>query len=155
MADTLPEAPRGRQPGSRCSVTGVSRLSLILAAALAAVALTPAAGEAAKLKYHACDGRKYRLIEDLKDPTVELLRIKMRNARADGYAPRCLVAEAAAMEVQLRASKGSPPKRITVYGARWSVGRYTCTYEDKSGYKQAQCVHTGKDANTVRFRLVP
>jgi hypothetical protein len=136
-------------------VAAVSRLSLILAAAIAAVALTPATGEAAKLKYHACDGKKYWLVKDLKDPTVKMLRIKMRKSRADGYAPRCLVAEATAAQVHMETSNGTPPAKVDVYGARWGVGDYRCTYEDKSGYKQAQCVHTGKDANTVRFRLVP
>jgi hypothetical protein len=136
-------------------VAGVRRLSLILAAVIAALALTPATGEAAKLKYHACDGKKYWLVKDLKDPSVKLLRIKMRKSRADGYAPRCLVAEATANQVQAEASKGTPPAKVNVYGARWAVGDYKCSYEDKSGYKQAQCVHTGKDANTVRFRLVP
>jgi hypothetical protein len=134
----------------------LTKLSLMLAAVVATLALTPATGEAAKLKYHSCDGKKYWLVKDLKDPTVKLLRIKMRKSRADGYAPRCLVAEATAAEVQRGASEDdTPPAKVTVYGARWGVGDYKCTYTDMSGYKQAQCVHTGKDANTVRFRLVP
>jgi hypothetical protein len=75
----------------------------------------------------------------------------MRKSRADGYAPRCLVAEATAMMVT---GPDTPPDKVTVYGARWAVGDYKCTYEDRSGSTQAQCVHTGKDANTVRFRIV-
>jgi hypothetical protein len=134
----------------------VRRLSLILAAAVAALALTPAAGDAAKLKYHACDGKKYGLLTHFKDRTVKLLRIKMRNSQADGYAPRCLVAEATAAEVYYGTDDdGPPPAKLNVYGARWGVGKYRCTYQDKSGYTQAQCTHTGKDANTVRFRIVP
>ena len=126
----------------------------LLAVAIAALALTPATSEAAKLKYHACDGKKYWLVKDLKDPSVELLRIKMRKSKADGYAPRCLVAEATAAEAQRGAADGKPPAELNVYGARWGVGKYTCTYEAKTGYTHAQCRHNGKDANTVRFRLV-
>jgi len=132
------------------------RLTLILAAVIAALALAPAAGEAAKLSYHSCDGKKYWLVKDLKNPSVQLLRIKMRKSKADGYAPRCLVAEATAAQVQYRAHDGGTlPAKVRVGGARWGVGAYRCTYEAKTGYTQAQCVHTGKDANTVRFRLVP
>lgn len=131
------------------------RLSLILVAVIAALALTPATGQAAKLKYHGCDGKKYWLVKDLTDPSVTGLRIKMRKSRADGYAPRCLVAEATAAEAQRGAHDGTPPAEINVFGARWGVGKYKCTYEAKSGYTQAQCRHSGKDANTVRFRLTP
>jgi hypothetical protein len=127
-------------------------LSLTLAAV---VAVTPTAAEAAKLRYHGCDGKKYWLVKDLKDPAVKQLRIKMRNSKADGYAPRCLVAEATAAEAQRGAADGKPPAELNVYGARWGVGKYKCTYEAKRGYTQAQCRHSGKDANTVRFRLVP
>jgi hypothetical protein len=136
-------------------VCAVRRLSLILVAVIAALGLSPATGQAAKLKYHSCDGKKYWLVKDLEDPSVSLLRIKMRKSRADGYAPRCLVAEATAAEAQRGAADGKPPAKVKVYGARWGVGDYKCTYEAKGSYTQAQCVHTGKDANTVRFRLTP
>jgi hypothetical protein len=126
-------------------------LSLTVAAVLA---LVPATAGAAKLRYHSCDGKKYWLVKDLEDPAVKLLRIKMRNSKADGYAPRCLVAEATAAEAQRGAADGKPPAELDVFGARWGVGKYTCTYEKRSGYLQAQCRHTGKDAYTVRFRLV-
>jgi hypothetical protein len=125
-------------------------LLIAAAAALAALALLPTAGRAAALKYHACDGKKYQLLHDSsQDPNVRLLRIKMRKAKADGYAPRCLVAEATAAEVR----RSGTPKKVTVYGAAWSVGEFRCTYQTKADYQQAQCVHTGKDAATVRFRL--
>jgi hypothetical protein len=136
-------------------VAGVlTRLSLLLA--LAILALTPATGQAAaKLKYHACDGKKYLLLDPNGDPLVKLLRIKMAKAKADGYAPRCLVAEAVAMQVQMGASGGkTPPATITVYGARWGIGKVKCRYTPMTGYTQAQCVKTGKDASTTRFRLV-
>ena len=131
------------------TVTGVfARLLLV---ALAALAFVPASGRAATLKFHACDGKKYQLLHDSsEEPNVRVLRIKMRNAKADGYAPRCLVAEATAAEVR----RSGTPKKVTVYGARWTAGEFRCTYESKTGYQQAQCVHTGKDAATVRFRLM-
>jgi hypothetical protein len=125
-------------------------LARSLLVALAALALVPATGRAATLKYHACDGKKYQLLSDSEQPNVKLLRIKMRNAKADGYAPRCLVAEATAAEVR----RSGTPKKVTVYGAAWSVGEFRCTYALKTGYQQAQCVHKGKDAATVRFRLM-
>jgi hypothetical protein len=135
----------------------LTRLSLlVVGAALALLALTPATGHAAALKYHACDGKKYLLLDQHGDPLVKLLRIKMRKAKVDDYAPRCLVAEAVAMQVQQGASGGkTPPKHITVYGARWGIGKVTCSYTAMSGYTQAQCVKTGKNASTTRFRLVP
>jgi hypothetical protein len=134
------------------TVTGVFARPLLAAAtgALAALAFVPATGQAAALKYHACDGKKYQLLRDSEQPNVRLLRIKMRNANADGYAPRCLVAEATAAEVR----RSGMPKKVTIYGARWSVGEFRCTYQLKTGYQQAQCVHAGKDAATVRFRLI-
>jgi hypothetical protein len=125
-------------------------LARSLLVALAALALVPATGHAAALKYHACDGKKYQLLSDSERPSVKLLRIKMRKAKADGYAPRCLVAEATAAEVR----RAGMPKKVKVFGAAWTVGEFRCTYELKTGYQQAQCVHTGKDAATVRFRLV-
>jgi hypothetical protein len=139
-------------------VTAVlTRLSLLAAgAALALLALTPATSHAAKLKYHACDGKQYLLLDPSGDPVVKLLRIKMAKAKADGYAPRCLVAEAVAMQVQNEViDHKTLPARITVEGARWGIGTVKCSYETMTGYTQAQCVKTGKDASTTRFRLVP
>jgi hypothetical protein len=138
------------------SFTTVTKLTLILVAALAALAAIPATGEAAKLRYHSCDGKKYWLIKGYEHPSAELLRIKMRKSRADGYAPRCLVAEATAAEVLRGAQDGAtPPAKVQVYGARWGAGTSKCSYQEKTGYTQVQCVHKGKDANTVRFRLTP
>jgi hypothetical protein len=135
----------------------LTRLSLlVVGAALATLALTPATGHAAALKYHACDGKKYLLLDQHGNPLVKLLRIKMRKAKVDDYAPRCLVAEAVATEVQRGASDGkTPPKHVTVYGARWGIGKVACSYTAMSGYTQAQCVKTGTNASTTRFRLVP
>lgn len=129
----------------------VRRILLTPGLALLALALTPVSGHAAaKLEYHACDGKKYQLL--VGSPEVKLLRIKMRKRRADGYAPRCLVAEAVAMNV---VNPGDRPAKVKVYGARWNGGTYRCAYAEKTGYTQVQCGHTGKDAATVRFRLLP
>ena len=135
----------------------LTRLSLlVVAAALAILALIPATGDAAALKYHACDGKKYLLLIQDRDPLVKLLRIKMAKAKADGYAPRCLVAEAVASLVQRDMIDGKkPPKHITVYGARWGIGKVTCSYTAMTGYTQASCVKKGTNASTTRFRLVP
>jgi hypothetical protein len=136
-------------PRSTFGLVFVRRVLLTAAVALLALALAPVSGHAAaKLKYHACDGKKYQLL--VGSPGVKLLRIKMRNRKADGYAPRCLVAEAVAMNV---VGPGDKPAKIDVYGARWNGGTYRRTYAEKSGYTQVQCRHTGKDAATVRFRL--
>jgi hypothetical protein len=137
-------------------VRAVSRLSLILAAVIAALLVTPAAGQAAKLRYHSCSGTKYWLIASDANPQVKLLRIKMRSAKADGYAPRCLVAEGVAGEVQQAViDDGKQPKNVHVMGAQWDM-RSTCSYTAQTGYTQVQCVaKRGNTANTVRFRLVP
>jgi hypothetical protein len=136
-------------------VLDVRRLSLILAAATAALILLPASGQAAKLKYHSCSGTKYLLLNPDGNPQVKLLRIKMRAAKADGYAPRCLVAEGVAAEVQRAATDGKHPKNVHVMGAQWDM-RSRCSYTDRTGYTQVSCVaRPGNTANTVRFRLVP
>ena len=123
-----------------------ARLLLAAAtAALAALALLPVSGQAAALKFHACDGKKYQLLHPGSGPDVKVLRIKMR----------CLVAEATAAEVKTEQRiTGKLPSKVRVYGARWYVGSFKCTYQAQTAYQQAVCVHTGKEAATVRFRLM-
>ena len=80
----------------------------------------------------------------------------MAKSKADGYAPRCLVAEATAMQVQTGRPTARHRRRTSTSTARAGTSaRYKCPYTAKTGYTQAQCVKTGKDANTARFRLVP
>ena len=130
-----------------------ARLAAVaLAGAAAAVIALPAAPAAAKTT--TCKPGRYQLVLPGSIPAVSKLRAIDLPRLTDGYAPRCLVAEATAAEAQRGAADGKPPAELNVYGARWGVGRYTCTYEAKTGYTQAQCRHNGKDANTVRFRLV-
>ena len=149
-------ADRDRRRISRLSATVGLVFTRALLVAGATLAFVPASGHATKLSYHACDGKKYWLIDANGDPTVSVLRIKMRNAKADGYAPRCLVAEAVASAVQQRADDdGKLLKKVSAYGARWTAGTFRCTYTPMTGYTQAQCRHTGRDAATVRFRLTP
>ena len=129
----------------------VRHLALVLAATLAVLVALPATGEAAKLRYHSCDGKKYLLLAPT--PEVTLLRIKMRAAKADGYAPRCLVAEGVAAEVQRKVADGKQPQNVHVMGAQWDM-RSRCSYSAKTGYTQVQCVaRPGNAANTVRFRI--
>jgi hypothetical protein len=47
---------------------------------------------------------------------------------------------------------------VVAQGARWTVGRFTCTYRTLGArpvqaVRRAQCVHTGRFAATVRFVL--
>ena len=111
----------------------ISRILVLVALAMfSALALTPTAGAAEK--YRNCSGKQYLLLHG-DDPAVEQLRIKMRNAKADGYAPRCLVAEAVAGDVQDEARRtGKRLKKLNVYGAAWTVGTFRCTYAAKTGY---------------------
>jgi hypothetical protein len=138
------------------SATRLTLAAATTAAALAVLAVIPASGHAAKLTFNRCDGKKYLLIRQDGDPQVKQLKIKMRNRRADGYAPRCLVAEAIAGEVQTGViSDHKRPKTVNIMGAQWGMRGVKCSYRERSGYTQVQCVKKGRDANTVRFRLQP
>ena len=127
--------------------------SLVVAAlTLTALALIPAAGHSAALKFRSCPGDRYLLINQDQPPAVKLLRIKMRATKADGYAPRCLVAEAVAGDVQSYGRVGEKlPSTVRVVGAKFDAGPFRCTYTPVRDYRQAQCV--AREA-TVRFRLV-
>src|SRR3954449_11413467 len=77
-------------------------------------------------------GRPLRLVDPSGDPQVVNLQVRMaQRAPYSGLpagAPRCLVAEAVAGVVQARAESGAPPRAVIARGARWSVGRFACTY---------------------------
>jgi hypothetical protein len=109
-----------------------------------------------------CRAGRYRLVDPSGSPQVLGLQIRMSHrapyaGRRSG-APKCLVAEAVAGLVQARAGSGPPPRTVVAHGARWSVGRFACTYRSAGAQparsiRRVQCVHTGRFAATVRFQL--
>jgi hypothetical protein len=82
-------------------------------------------------------------------PKPSNLRAYNLPRKTDGYAPRCLVAEAIVSEIQLRADASGLPARLQVYGARWSGGRWRCTYPDGKGI----CRKIGKPRRRVTMNL--
>jgi hypothetical protein len=128
-------------------------------AVLAAALPSPAP---AATGFSSCPAGRYRLVDPSANPQVVNLQIRMAHrAPYSGLpagAPKCLVAEAVAGLVQGRATAGSPPRAVVARGARWSVGRFTCTYRSAGAQpaqpvRRAQCVHSGRFAATVRFGL--
>ncbi len=112
---------------------------LALAAAVAAL-LAAAPAQAATVT---CKPGKYLVTAE----GVTHLRATGLPVRTGGYAPRCLVAESVAAEVQIRrrASKATP-KRVNVFGARWSAGKWTVK---RSGRR----VTATQGAKTVTFDI--
>ena len=83
-------------------------------------------------------------------PVVSKLRAVDLPRRTDGYAPRCLVAEAVADAVKTGIEDtGARPQQVRVQGARWNGGRWTCEYDGAA----AVCRHAGKPSRRVKFRL--
>ncbi len=117
---------------------------LVAAAALAAPA-TAAAGHVS------CRVGYYSPGADTASPTVTSLRAHNLPRKTDGYAPRCLVAEAIVGEdpVPLRGRAGSCPRRLWIYGARWNGGRWRCSYP--AG--RAVCRRIGKPSRRVTMDL--
>jgi hypothetical protein len=97
-----------------------------------------------------CDPGEYLLVGG-ENPTIENLRAHNLPRRTDGYAPRCLVAEAIAAEIQHRLQEGGKaPRTVSVQGARWSSGKWLCSYPGD----RAVCRKTGKPRRRVTMRLV-
>jgi hypothetical protein len=156
-------AGRALELGRMMRWTPALTLTLVMTVALA--------GSADAASYRSCKIGYYSPDLDEGFPGVARLRIAMRSKLADGYAPRCLVAESVASAVQFRVGENigegvepdgplSPrifPRRVRVSGARWSVGIFRCSYRwlhtDESPLIDVQCSHTGKDASRVRFVL--
>src|SRR5690242_13176470 len=93
--------------------------ALILAAALTAL---PAAASARTVR---CRPGRYRLVDPALFPGIGHLRAAGLPRRTDGYAPRCLVAEAIAAGIQqFWADHKRLPRRLHVFGARWEGGRW-------------------------------
>jgi hypothetical protein len=117
-----------------------------LIAALVLAAVSPATASADSI---ACPvGHNLPGIERAK-PTATHLRAHNLPRKTDGYAPRCLVAEAVVAEIQLDYRNGKPPAKLRVYGARWSAGRWRCSYPDG----RAVCRNIGKPKRRVTMNL--
>jgi hypothetical protein len=138
------------------------RLILRAAPALVLLAAALPSPATAQTSFSPCRAGHYLLVNPSGNPQVLNLQVHMAHrAPYSGVAagtPKCLVAEAVAALVQRRAESGPPPRTVVADGARWSVGRFTCTYRNQGArpvqpIRRAQCVHTGRFAATVRFVL--
>jgi hypothetical protein len=97
-----------------------------------------------------CNPGEYQLLHG-ENPTIEDLRAHNLPRKTDGYAPRCLVAEAIAADIQRRLQDGQEaPRVVFVYGARWTGGRWRCSYPGD----RAVCKKRGKPRRRVTMRLV-
>ena len=132
------------------------------AAALAVLAAALPATAPAQTGFSPCQAGHYLLVDRSGDPQVVNLQVHMAHrAPYSGVptgTPKCLVAEAVAALVQRQAESGPPPRAVVAEGARWTVGRFACTYRTLGArpvqaIRRAQCVHTGRFAATVRFTL--
>jgi hypothetical protein len=101
-------------------------LIALLAAAATAVAAAPASADTVE-----CAPGEYLLIRG-ENPRIADLRAHNLPRKTDGYAPRCLVAEAIAADVQRALQNGErPPRTVFVYGARWTGGKWRCSYREE------------------------
>jgi hypothetical protein len=172
MPDTHAAPRAGRRRGilgrdaHRTSEGHARRRSILRAArAIAPLAVLAAAlpsAATAQTGFSSCPAGHYLLVDPSGNPQVVNLQIRMAHrAPYSGLrtgAPKCLVAEAVAGLVQARAASGPPPRAVVAQGARWAVGRFTCTYRTLGArpveaIRRARCVHTGRFAATVRFVL--
>jgi hypothetical protein len=119
-------------------------LLVVLAALLAGVA------PAAQADTKRCRVGYYSPGADVRQPDITKLRAINLPRRTDGYAPRCLVAEAIVGRIQDRYERtGSLPRSVRVGGAAWSGGRWNCRYGDGRG----TCRKRGKPHRRVTMRI--
>ena len=119
-------------------------LLALLVLTAAAVAPAPASAD-----HVSCPVGHYLVGIAHASPKPSNLRAHNLPRKTDGYAPRCLVAEAIVSEIQLRADESGLPARLQVYGARWSGGRWRCTYPEGRGV----CRKIGKPRRRVTMDL--
>ena len=130
-------------PPARPKLRAMPRL--ILAALISAAALATAAPASADTISCKPEG-EYWLVDPRGEPELTNLRAHNLPRKTDGYAPRCLVAEAVGAEIQLEFRlEGELPKHLHVYGARWSAGKWRCSYPDG----RAKCHRKGKPRQRV------
>ncbi len=120
-------------------------LIALLAAAATAVAAAPASADTVT-----CEAGKYQLLHG-ENPRIANLKAHNLPRKTDGYAPRCLVAEAIASEIQRTLQNGGKaPRAVTVYGARWNGGTWRCRYPGE----RVSCRKQGKRARRVTMKLI-
>jgi hypothetical protein len=124
------------------------RAALVVLIALVAAVAAAAPAQATTVT---CDPGEYQLLHG-ENPTIASLKAHNLPRRTDGYAPRCLVAEAIASDIQQALQNGErAPRTLFVYGARWTAGKWRCRYPDAD---RASCRKRGKPERRVTMRLV-
>jgi hypothetical protein len=115
----------------------LSRVLPTAVIAALALAIGPAAANAQTTR---CDGNHYLLVSTHIPPSVANIVAVGLPRLTDGYAPRCLVAEAIAGEVQqFRNRHHRYPNSLRIMGAQWDGGVWTLSYGTrKAGGKRYQ-----------------
>ena len=121
----------------------------MLRASLIALVLLAVAPASASADHVSCPVGHYLVGIERSSPKPSNLRAYNLPRRTDGYAPRCLVAEAIVSEIQINAEGGRLPERLQVFGARWSGGRWRCSYPEGRGV----CRKIGKPRRRVTMDL--
>jgi hypothetical protein len=121
--------------------------TLLAFAVLLGAAAVPATAAA---DHVSCRVGYYSPGADTASPSITNLRAYNLPRKTDGYAPRCLVAEAIVGKIQFRFGRsGKLPAKVWIYGARWNGGRWRCSYP--AG--QAVCRKIGKPRRRVTMDL--
>ena len=122
----------------------------MLRASLIALFVAAVAAAPARADHVTCRVGYYSPGADTDSPTVRNLRAYNLPRRTDGYAPRCLVAEALVGKIQFRYGRsGTLPAKVWIYGARWNGGRWRCSYPAGRGI----CRKIGKPHRRVTMDL--
>jgi hypothetical protein len=130
----------------------MSRRIAIPAAMIAAVAVCAPAAVAQTTR---CSGKQYDLIRNNQKPTVKNIAAVNLPRLTDGYAPRCLVAEAIGGDVQIFFFQHHRlPRSMHEFGAQWDGGVWKLSYANRRAkgkrYQHATARH-GRE--TVTFDL--
>jgi hypothetical protein len=117
-----------------------------------ALAIAPAGANAQATR---CNGNYYLLVNTHISPSVANIMAVGLPRLTDGYAPRCLVAEAIAGNVQqFRNGHHRYPKSLRIMGARWDGGVWRLSYvtrkADGRRYQHATA-HQGTKRVTADF----
>ncbi|HEX3977719.1 MAG TPA: hypothetical protein VHW96_15740 [Solirubrobacteraceae bacterium] len=127
----------------------MSLSSALPPAVIAALAL--AIAPAANAQTTRCSGKRYLLVSTHISPSVAHIEAVGLPRLTDGYAPRCLVAEAIAAGVQqFRNQHHRYPKSLRIYGAQWDGGAWKLSYAArKAGSKRYQHATAQQGAKRV------